>query len=126
MRSHWSDDRLKPPVTSRLTAMPMMKAAARRALTAPSSPPTARHQAATATLPRPRFDAEADSFLTVVNAQLAASDALVAPYQIALFKALAGERRGCSPKLVITKHACSLEGSRLRATPTAVRARDRW
>lgn len=57
-------------------------------------------QAATAArLSRLRFDAGADSFLTVLDAertlaaadaQLAASDALVTTYQIALFKALAG------------------------------------
>ncbi|HYC98079.1 TolC family protein [Brevundimonas sp.] len=60
----------------------------------------ARDQAATAArLSRLRFDAGADSFLTVLDAertlagadaQLAASDALVTTYQIALFKALAG------------------------------------
>ncbi|HYD27812.1 TolC family protein [Brevundimonas sp.] len=60
----------------------------------------ARNQAATAArLSRLRFDAGADSFLTVLDAertlaaadaQLAASDALVTTYQIALFKALAG------------------------------------
>jgi len=50
-------------------------------------------------LSRLRFDAGADSFLSVLDAertlaaadaQLAASDALVTTYQIALFKALAG------------------------------------
>lgn len=61
---------------------------------------SARDQAATAArLSRLRFDAGADSFLTVLDAQrtlasadaqLAASDALVTTYQIALFKALAG------------------------------------
>lgn len=61
---------------------------------------SARNQAATAArLSRLRFDAGADSFLTVLDAertlasadaQLAASDALVTTYQIALFKALAG------------------------------------
>jgi len=60
----------------------------------------ARDQAAhAARLSRLRFDAGADSFLTVLDAertlaaadaQLAASDALVTTYQIALFKALAG------------------------------------
>jgi NodT family efflux transporter outer membrane factor (OMF) lipoprotein len=60
----------------------------------------ARDQAATAArLSRLRFDAGADSFLTVLDAertlagadaQLAASDALVTTSQIALFKALAG------------------------------------
>ena len=60
----------------------------------------ARDQAATAArLSRLRFNAGADSFLTVLDAertlagadaQLAASDALVTTYQIALFKALAG------------------------------------
>jgi NodT family efflux transporter outer membrane factor (OMF) lipoprotein len=60
----------------------------------------ARDQAATAArLSRLRFDAGADSFLSVLDAertlaaadaQLAASDALVTTYQIALFKALAG------------------------------------
>ncbi|MDP3081189.1 MAG: TolC family protein, partial [Brevundimonas sp.] len=60
----------------------------------------ARDQAASAArLSRLRFDAGADSFLTVLDAertlagadaQLAASDALVTTYQIALFKALAG------------------------------------
>ena len=60
----------------------------------------ARDQAATAArLSRLRFDAGADSFLTVLDAertlagadaQLASSDALVTTYQIALFKALAG------------------------------------
>ena len=60
----------------------------------------ARDEAATAArLSRLRFDAGADSFLTVLDAertlassdaQLAASDALVTTYQIALFKALAG------------------------------------
>ena len=60
----------------------------------------ARDQAANAArLSRLRFDAGADSFLTVLDAertlaaadaQLAASDALVTTYQIALFKALAG------------------------------------
>lgn len=60
----------------------------------------ARNQAANAArLSRLRFDAGADSFLTVLDsertlasadAQLAASDALVTTYQIALFKALAG------------------------------------
>lgn len=60
----------------------------------------ARDQAATAArLSRLRFDAGADSFLSVLDAertlagadaQLAASDALVTSYQIALFKALAG------------------------------------
>ena len=60
----------------------------------------ARGQAATAArLSRLRFDAGADSFLTVLDAertlasadaQLAASEALVTTYQIALFKALAG------------------------------------
>ncbi len=60
----------------------------------------ARDQAATAArLSRLRFDAGADSFLTVLDSertlaaaddQLAASDALVTTYQIALFKALAG------------------------------------
>jgi outer membrane protein, multidrug efflux system len=60
----------------------------------------ARDQAATAArLSRLRFDAGADSFLTVLDAertlasadaQLAASDAQVTTYQIALFKALAG------------------------------------
>lgn len=60
----------------------------------------ARDQAATAArLSRLRFDAGADSFLTVLDAertlagadaQLAASDALVTTWQIALFKALAG------------------------------------
>lgn len=61
---------------------------------------SARDQAATAArLSRLRFDAGADSFLTVLDAertlasadaQLASSDALVTTYQIALFKALAG------------------------------------
>lgn len=61
---------------------------------------SARDQAANAArLSRLRFDAGADSFLTVLDsertlasadAQLAASDALVTTYQIALFKALAG------------------------------------
>ena len=60
----------------------------------------ARDQAAhAARLSRLRFDAGADSFLSVLDAertlatadaQLAASDALVTTYQIALFKALAG------------------------------------
>ncbi len=60
----------------------------------------ARDQAATAArLSRLRFDAGADSFLSVLDAertlasadaQLAASDALVTTFQIALFKALAG------------------------------------
>ena len=60
----------------------------------------ARDQAAIAVrLSRLRFDAGADSFLTVLDAertlagsdaQLAASEALVTTYQIALFKALAG------------------------------------
>ena len=60
----------------------------------------ARDQAATAArLSRLRFDAGADSFLAVLDAertlasadaQLAASDALVTTYQIALFKTLAG------------------------------------
>ena len=60
----------------------------------------ARHQAANAArLARLRFDAGADSFLTVLDAErtlagadatLAQSDALVTTYQIALFKALAG------------------------------------
>ena len=60
----------------------------------------ARDQAANAArLSRLRFEAGADSFLTVLDAertlagadaQLAASDALVTTYQIALFKALAG------------------------------------
>ena len=60
----------------------------------------ARDEAAKAArLSRLRFDAGADSFLTVLDAertlaaadaQLAASDALVTSYQIALFKALAG------------------------------------
>ncbi|WP_309630279.1 TolC family protein [Brevundimonas sp.] len=60
----------------------------------------ARDQAANAArLARLRFDAGADSFLTVLDAQrteaaaeatLAQSDALVTTYQIALFKALAG------------------------------------
>ena len=60
----------------------------------------ARDQAANAArLSRLRFDAGADSFLAVLDAertlaasdaQLAASDALVTTYQIALFKALAG------------------------------------
>ena len=60
----------------------------------------ARDQAAhAARLSRLRFDAGADSFLAVLDAertlaaadaQLAASDALVTTYQIALFKALAG------------------------------------
>ncbi len=40
MRSHSSGVRLKPPVTSRLMAMPMIRLAARRALMAPSGPPT--------------------------------------------------------------------------------------
>ncbi|HZW15526.1 MAG TPA: TolC family protein [Brevundimonas sp.] len=57
------------------------------------------HAANAARLSRLRFDAGADSFLTVLDAertlasadaQLAASDALVTTYQIALFKALAG------------------------------------
>ncbi|MDY6923731.1 MAG: TolC family protein [Pseudomonadota bacterium] len=61
---------------------------------------SARDQAATAArLSRLRFDAGADSFLTVLDAertlaaadaQLASSDALMTTYQIALFKALAG------------------------------------
>ncbi len=61
---------------------------------------SARDQAATAArLSRLRFDAGADSFLTVLDAertlaladaQLASSEALVTTYQIALFKALAG------------------------------------
>lgn len=60
----------------------------------------ARDQAATAArLSRLRFEAGADSFLTVLDAErtlaqaeatLASSDALVSTYQIALFKALAG------------------------------------
>ena len=60
----------------------------------------ARDQAANAArLARLRFDAGADSFLTVLDAErtlagadatLAQSDALVTTYQIALFKALAG------------------------------------
>jgi multidrug efflux system outer membrane protein len=60
----------------------------------------ARDQAARAAqLSRTRFDAGADSFLTVLDAErtlagaeaaLAQSDALVTTYQIALFKALAG------------------------------------
>mgnify|MGYP003641362362 CR=1 FL=1 len=60
----------------------------------------ARDEAATAArLSRLRFDAGADSFLPVLDAertlaaadaQLASSDALVTTYQIALFKALAG------------------------------------
>lgn len=60
----------------------------------------ARDQAANAArLSRLRFDAGADSFLTVLDsertlaaadAQLAASNALVTTYQIAVFKALAG------------------------------------
>lgn len=60
----------------------------------------ARDQAATAArLSRLRFDAGADSFLTVLDAertlagadaQLASSDALITSYQIAVFKALAG------------------------------------
>lgn len=60
----------------------------------------ARDQAATAArLSRLRFDAGADSFLTVLDAErtlagadasLAASEAQVVTYQIALFKALAG------------------------------------
>ena len=62
----------------------------------------ARDEAARAArLSRLRFDAGADSFLAVLDAertlaaadaQLAASDALVTTYQIALFKALAGGR----------------------------------
>ena len=61
---------------------------------------SARDQAANAArLSRLRFDAGADSFFTVLDAertlaaadaQLAASDGLVTTYQIALFKALAG------------------------------------
>ncbi|MFN3557935.1 MAG: efflux transporter outer membrane subunit [Brevundimonas sp.] len=61
---------------------------------------SARDQAANAArLSRLRFDAGADSFLTVLDsertlaaadAQLASSSALVTTYQIALFKALAG------------------------------------
>lgn len=61
---------------------------------------TARDQAATAArLSRLRFDAGADSFLTVLDSErtlagadaaLAASEAQVVTYQIALFKALAG------------------------------------
>ncbi|MND83272.1 Antibiotic efflux pump outer membrane protein ArpC precursor [compost metagenome] len=61
---------------------------------------TARDQAATAArLSRLRFDAGADSFLTVLDSErtlagadaaLAASEAQVTTYQIALFKALAG------------------------------------
>ena len=61
---------------------------------------SARDQAANAaSLSRLRFDAGADSFLTVLDsertlaaadAQLASSSALVTTYQIALFKALAG------------------------------------
>jgi NodT family efflux transporter outer membrane factor (OMF) lipoprotein len=61
---------------------------------------SARDQAATAArLSRLRFDAGADSFLAVLDAertlaaadaQLAVSEALVTTYQIALFKALAG------------------------------------
>jgi NodT family efflux transporter outer membrane factor (OMF) lipoprotein len=61
---------------------------------------SARDQAANAArLSRLRFDAGADSFLTVLDAertlaaadaQLASSNALVTTYQIALFKALAG------------------------------------
>ncbi len=64
----------------------------------------ARDQAANAArLARLRFDAGADSFLTVLDAQrteasaastLAQSDALVTTYQIALFKALAGGWQG--------------------------------
>ncbi|CAN5253447.1 efflux transporter outer membrane subunit [soil metagenome] len=60
----------------------------------------ARDQAATAArLSRVRFDAGADNFLTVLDAErtlagadaaLAQSDALVTTYQIAVFKALAG------------------------------------
>ena len=60
----------------------------------------ARGQAARASrLARLRFDAGSDSFLSVLDAErtlagaeaaLAASNALVATYQIALFKALAG------------------------------------
>ena len=60
----------------------------------------ARDQAARAAdLSRQRFDAGADSFLLVLDAQrtqaaaeaaLAQSEALVSTYQIALFKALAG------------------------------------
>ena len=60
----------------------------------------ARDQAAEAArLSRLRLDAGVDSFLSVLDAertlaaadaQLAASDALVTTYQIALFKALAG------------------------------------
>lgn len=65
---------------------------------------SARDQAANAArLSRLRFDAGADSFLTVLDAErtlagadaaLAASDALVTTYQIALFKALAGGWNG--------------------------------
>ncbi|WP_040346507.1 TolC family protein, partial [Brevundimonas diminuta] len=61
---------------------------------------TARDQAATAArLSRLRFDAGADSFLTVLDSErtlagadaaLAASEAQVTTYQIGLFKALAG------------------------------------
>ena len=61
---------------------------------------TARDQAATAArLSRLRFDAGADSFLTVLDSErtlagadaaLAASEAQVVTYQIGLFKALAG------------------------------------
>ncbi|MDP3405973.1 MAG: TolC family protein [Brevundimonas sp.] len=64
----------------------------------------ARDQAANAArLARLRFDAGADSFLTVLDAQrtqagadatLAQSEALVTTYQIALFKALAGGWQG--------------------------------
>ncbi|NJC41312.1 NodT family efflux transporter outer membrane factor (OMF) lipoprotein [Brevundimonas alba] len=64
----------------------------------------ARDQAANAArLSRLRFEAGADSFLTVLDAertlaaadaQLAASEALVTTYQIALFKALAGGWNG--------------------------------
>jgi len=64
----------------------------------------ARDQAAVAArLSRLRFDAGADSFLTVLDAErtlaqsdaaLAQSDALVTTYQIALFKALAGGWKG--------------------------------
>jgi outer membrane protein TolC len=63
-------------------------------------PARARDQAArAATLSRQRFNAGADSFLVVLDAErtraaadaaLAQSDALVTTYQIALFRALAG------------------------------------
>lgn len=91
----------------------------------------ARDQAARAAdLSRLRFNAGADSFLLVLDAErtqaaadaaLAQSDALVTTYQIALFRALAGVGRPTADRVAILK-----QGGRATYRPALFRSSTVW